>query len=96
MARKWHPLLAAHEYTAGEWVMVDPSAKPYSVIKALRIGDESGYRVVTWAERSQDRELVGYWRTLRSACEAAHARYLRSHGPDSSTVGYPAHLVDLK
>jgi len=49
MARSWHPLLAAHEYTAGEWVMVDPSARPYAVIKALRIGDEAGYRVVTWA-----------------------------------------------
>ena len=42
MARNWHPLLAAHEYTAGEWLTVDPSAKPCAVIKALRIGDEAG------------------------------------------------------
>lgn len=88
MARHWHPILSAHEYAPGEWLMVDPSAKPYAVVRALEIGGERGYRVVTWAERSEDRRLVGYWRTLRAACAAAHRHYLAQHGP-GEFAGYP-------
>jgi|GEM_PF-1192987 len=77
----WHPILSAHEYAPGEWIMVDPSAKPYAVVRALELAGERGYRVVTWAERSDDRELVGYWLTLRAACAAAHRHYLSQHGP---------------
>lgn len=81
MGTSWHPILAAHEYAPGEWIMVDPSAKPYAVVRALEVGGERGYRAVTWAERSEDRHLIGYWRTLRAACAAAHRFYLSSHGP---------------
>lgn len=84
----WHPIMAAHEYAAGEWLMIDPSAKPYAVVRALEVGGERGYRVVTWAERSEDRQLVGYWQTLRAACAAAHRHYLAQHGP-GDFAGYP-------
>lgn len=86
----WHPILAAHEYAAGEWILVDPSAKPYAIVRALEVGGERGYRAVTWAERSEDRLLIGYWRSLKAACAAAHRAYLASHGP-GDFAGYPAH-----
>jgi len=81
MGTSWHPILAAHEYAPGEWIMVDPSAKPYAVVRALEVAGERGYRAVTWAERSEDRQLIGYWRTLRAACAGAHRVYLSLHGP---------------
>lgn len=87
----WHPILAAHEYAPGEWIMVDPSAKPYAVVRALEVAGERGYRAVTWAERSEDRQLIGYWRTLRAACEGAHRFHLSSHGP-APFRGYAASL----
>ena len=43
-----------------------------------RVGDELGYRATTYSE---PRQLIGYRRTLRAACEAAHAAYVRAHGP---------------
>lgn len=85
----WHPILAAHEYAAGEWIMVDPSAKPYAVVRALEVGGERGYRAVSWAEGSEDRQLIGYWRTLRAACEGAHRAYVARHGP-GEFAGYPS------
>lgn len=80
---EWHPLLAAEEDPVGTWTMRSPDGAPYGVIRLLEIGGERGYRAVTWAERSEDRELVGYYRTLRAAAMAAHRRHLASHGPRS-------------
>ena len=53
----------------------------YGVIRLLEVGGERGYRAVTWAEQSRDRELIGYFRTLRAAAAAAHTRYLETHAP---------------
>jgi len=78
---EWHPLLAAVEGPVGTWTMTAPDGSPYSVIRLLELGGEQGYRAVTWAERSDERQLVGYYRTLRAAAMAAHRRYLASHGP---------------
>lgn len=88
MARTWHAILAAHEYAMGEWILVDPSAKPYAIIRTVEIGDERGYRAVTWAERSEDRRLLGYWLNLRAACAGSHRAYLATHGP-GDWAGYP-------
>jgi hypothetical protein len=85
---RWHPVLAAHEYAPGEWILVDPSAKPYAIVRALEVGGERGYRAVTWAEHSEDRRLIGYWRSLKAACAAAHRAYLARHGP-GDFAGYP-------
>ena len=76
----WHPVLAAVELEPGHWELRDQYANSYAVIRIVRRGTEIGYRAVTWAEKSEDRRLVGYYRTLRSACAAAHRVYLRSHG----------------
>jgi hypothetical protein len=78
---EWHPLLAAVEGPVGTWTMTTPDGSAYGIIRLLELGGEQGYRAVTWAERSADRQLVGYYRTLRAAAMAAHRRYLASHGP---------------
>lgn len=78
---EWHPLLAAIEGPAGTWTMTAPDGGRYGVIRMLQLGGETGYRAVTWAERSADRELIGYYRTLRAAATATHRRYLSRHGP---------------
>jgi len=78
---EWHPLLAAVEGPVGTWTMTAPDGGRYAVIRMLRIGGETGYRAVTWAERSPDRQLIGYYRPLRAAAAAAHRRYLAGHGP---------------
>jgi hypothetical protein len=77
----WHPLLSAVESEPGEWMMMAQYGRCYGVIRLLELGGERGYRVVTWAEQSSDRELVGYFRTLRAAAAAAHTRYLETHAP---------------
>ena len=77
----WHPLLAAREVEPGHWVMVDPHERAYGDIRFVRRGSEVGYRAVTWAEQSADRELIGYYRTLRAAAKATHSLFVRSHVP---------------
>jgi hypothetical protein len=76
----WHPVLAAVEDEPGTWRMVDPMGRCYGVVRLITLGDERGYRAVTWAERSADRRLIGYYRTLRAATAAAHGHFVRSHG----------------
>jgi hypothetical protein len=85
----WHPVDAAHEFAPAQWIMVDPMGVPYAIVRELEIGGERGYRAVTWAARSQDRLLIGYWTTLEAACRAAHRRYLAAmSGP--GFAGYPS------
>ncbi len=79
-ATVWHPLLAADEVEPGVWLMRAWDATPYGIVRTLEIGGERGYRATTWAERPDQRELIGYWRTLRAACAGAHRAYLRRHG----------------
>lgn len=83
--RQWHPLLASVEVEPGHWEM-HAQTGGYAVVQLIEVGHERGYRVVTF---DPPRTLVGYYTTLRAACEAAHAAYVRAHGPDPSTVGYP-------
>jgi hypothetical protein len=79
-ASAWHPILAAEETAAGHWVMIDTTNNRYGVIRFLTIGGESGYRAVTWADRGDDRRLIGYFTTLRAAAAATHREFLRKHG----------------
>ncbi|WP_166880031.1 hypothetical protein [Salinibacterium sp. ZJ450] len=76
----WHPILAAVEIRPGLWHMVDQYNQPYAVVLFLELGGEQGYRAVH-VSRDGHRNLVGYYRTLRAACEAAHGVYVRAHGP---------------
>ena len=79
----WHPLLAAHEVEPGHWVMLDGLDEPYGEIRFVKRGDELGYRA---DRRSADRpsaaqvELVGYFRSVRTAAFEIHAQFIQSHG----------------
>lgn len=84
----WHPVDAAHEFAPAQWIMVDPMGVPYAIVRELEVCGEHGYRAVTWAPRSEDRRLIGYWRTREAACKAAHNTYVRSRGP-GEFAGYP-------
>ena len=74
----WHPILSAVESEPGHWELVSQQGTRYAVIRLLEIGGERGYRVVTWAPASSDRQLIGYYRTLRAAAAAGHRRWLAS------------------
>jgi hypothetical protein len=78
--RAWHPLLAAVEPEPGLWYMVDSTRLCYGVIRYLTIRGQSGYRAVTWATRSEERQLIGYFTTLAAATSAAHERYVQGQG----------------
>jgi hypothetical protein len=84
----WHPILSAVEVEPGQWVLTAQTG-PYGVVRLLTVGGALGYRAVTFSE---PRELIGYYRTLKAACAAAHTAYLRTHGPHPSTVGYPSNI----
>ncbi|TQL46661.1 hypothetical protein FB562_2185 [Homoserinimonas aerilata] len=77
---KWHPLLAAREVEPGLWYMIDSTEQCYGVIRIIRRGDEVGYRVTSWAQEASERQLIGYYRTLKGSCEAAHRRFVALHG----------------
>ncbi len=77
-SRDWHPILSAAEQRPGEWWLVTQYGDPYAIVRLLRVGGEQGYRAVTWAERSEDRTLIGYFRTLRAATFWAHRHWLRT------------------
>lgn len=51
------------------------SQPPYAVIRRLLKGDpnrpEEWFRIVTWAPASEERELIGYVRTLNEAAALA-------------------------
>ncbi len=84
--QQWHPILAADEVEPGVWFLRAWDGTPYAIVRALELGGERGYRATTWAERPEDRRLIGYWKTLRRACEVAHARFLRRHGPNGEPM----------
>ncbi|MFW8744953.1 hypothetical protein [Mesorhizobium japonicum] len=68
---EWDPLTTLVDGEPGEWFAGKGFDQPYAVIRLVEIGAERGYRVVTWAKRSEDRELVGYRKTLRGAASLA-------------------------
>jgi hypothetical protein len=74
-AAGWHPILAAVEVEPGHWRMIAQYDAEYGDVRLVKRGPDVGYRV-----DDSGGELVGYYRTLRAACEAVHLRYVRTHG----------------
>lgn len=72
--------MSAVETEPGVWLMVAQFGEVYAIIRLIEIGRERGYRVVTAAEKREDRRLVGYFTNLRAAAAAAHTRWIRVHG----------------
>jgi hypothetical protein len=66
----WHPIMQAHEYEPGRWVMLDSYQKPYGLVEFVRRGGELGYRARRWAQESKDQTVIGYYRNLRAAASA--------------------------
>jgi hypothetical protein len=69
---RWHPVVNAH---AAEWLLRQGTAgQPYAIVRRFEFGDPNQaqiwFRVVTWAQNSQDRELIGWCRTLEAAAAA--------------------------
>ncbi|WP_146078124.1 hypothetical protein [Subtercola sp. Z020] len=70
----WHPSRLAQPV---EWMLQHPvSPRPFAVIRLIRFPAQKGtvdswYRIVTWSEKSADRELIGWCLTPESAAEAA-------------------------
>lgn len=85
---RWHPVFAAFEPKAGEWWLRDTYDQPYAIVCIIRRRDEVGYRAVTYAELSSDRELIGYFRRLIPAIEAAHSWWVASHAPKGGVNGH--------
>jgi hypothetical protein len=81
----WHPILAADEIEPGTWLMRGPLDEPYAVVRAVEIRSDRGYRSVTYAPESADRELIGYYRTLRAATKGAHVWWVATRSP----AGHP-------
>jgi len=84
----WHPMHNAREVEPGVWLMPDPLDNPYAIVRLLRVGDEQGYRVATY---DQPRELVGYYRTLRSSCMGANQWFVSTRpgrGKDRPNPGW--------
>ena len=65
--------------TAGEWFMVD-DGKKIAIIKQLVLGrrKETMFRVVTFADNSADRVLIGYFPHIEMAAEVTWQEYLKS------------------
>lgn len=53
--------------------------RAYAMIMLLRIGDEVGYRVTTWAENPDDARVLGYFTKLRAAAKAGYDHFLAGH-----------------
>lgn len=79
----WHPARIAEPV---EWELRNGwPVDPIIVVRRLEFprGNHNDvyYRAVTWAARSEDRELVGYYPTFELACAAGwehfHGRTLR-------------------
>jgi len=70
VVRDWQPPWPPIQISEYEWVIMrDSKLEPAGVIRMLKMGprNETFYRVVTWAARSEDRRLVGYFDTLGTA-----------------------------
>jgi len=61
--------------------MPDPLDRPYAVVKLLEVHGELGYRVVSYAPESTDRELIGYFGNLRAATRAANLWFVSGRAP---------------
>ncbi|THG33497.1 hypothetical protein [Naasia lichenicola] len=83
----WHPILSATEVEPWQWHLLDSGSRPYAIIVALEIKGERGYRAVTWAQHSSERELLGYYRSLKAAVEGAHRSYIAAHARQGPVNG---------
>ena len=85
---RWHPILDAYETSPGQWDMVDSTGFVFGHVRIVRRGDEIGYRADSTPYRSHPAELVGYFKTLRTAAKQVHMHYINRH---SGPITKPGH-----
>ena len=68
--------------------MLDGFDHPHALIEFVKRGPEVGYRAVTWAPEAADRQLIGYYLTLRAASKAAHMRYVGTLGNQGQPMAW--------
>ncbi|MFZ4895850.1 hypothetical protein ACL9RL_15510 [Plantibacter sp. Mn2098] len=81
-AGAWPPIQIARD----EWIVMRAErARPAAVVRRfISAGGTAYFRCVTWAERSEDRRLIGRFRTLAEADAAVPAR-----GPEAQPAQQP-------
>jgi len=85
----WNPPWPPIQVAADEWVLVRDSPRRASAVVRRFMGARGTYfRVVTWAERSEDRRLVGRFRSLEEADRSVKFTVPKA---GSEYAGYPAH-----
>lgn len=80
MVQHWSPMSQVmRAITPGEWFVFD-DGKKIAVIRELKLGrrKETMFRVVTYAEASADRVLIGYFPHMDMAAEITWREYLKS------------------
>lgn len=95
MLAEWHPVGLADPV---EWIVKHPTEpSPWGLIRKLRFQDgmvaSTWFRAVTWSGRSEDRQLIGYSKTLEDAARAVwdHAyQERRARGGPTHTAGREA------
>jgi len=67
--QRWQTPWSPIKISDCEWIIIRDSVfHPEAIIRRLDLpNDVSAFRVVTWAERSTDRELIGYTRNVELA-----------------------------
>lgn len=73
VAREWKPPWPPIRISDCEWIIMRSSDHlPAAVIRSMKMGprQERFYRVVTWAETSEKRTLVGYYESFEEADRA--------------------------
>ncbi|MFD5864344.1 hypothetical protein ACFWGP_05295 [Agromyces sp. NPDC127015] len=86
--RYWRPDLRS--VRDGEWYLFDGNRK-IAVLRVVELGTqkERMIRSVTWAPRSEDRWLVGYFPHLRMAAEVTWLEYQKELERDGATPPPP-------
>lgn len=81
----WHPIRMAYPVQKDadgdcRWYMangpIEVEHERFAILTRLRFNAETWYRATTWASRSDDRELLGYFRNLPTAAAYAWEDHL--------------------
>lgn len=84
----WEPPWPPIQISDCEWVIVrDDPRRPAGLIRRIDT-DPPHFRVVTWAERSEDRRLIGRFTSLAAADRSLKFRVPEGSGP-GPFQGYP-------
>lgn len=77
----WHPIQNAVEIEPTVFELRDQYNQPYAIVRLVTVADgRKAWRAVTWANRSEDRSLIGYSWQLMGAVRAAHLAWVRTVG----------------